>query len=169
MFPNSSVITSREHRGILKRPFTKQMLSSARYAVLLTVSCYWGQVGEQEAVSWSWFELQVARPVEEPIGHAVVKRRPDGSEMSWRCFSYPVEREGVRSQGCFKEYEGDEFDQDHEIWNQIEEGDILQVVMKAQFSGWSNIAYEGVLFIVTWWEPSAKVLDLMEKSNIQSK
>ncbi|KAJ1309258.1 hypothetical protein OPQ81_004922 [Rhizoctonia solani] len=134
-------------------PFTKQM----------------GQVDEQEAVSWSWFELQVARPVEEPIGHAVVKRRPDGSEMSWRCLSYPVGRDGFRSQGYFKEHEGDEFNPDHEIWNQIEEGDVLQVVMKAQFGGWSNAAYEGLLFIGAWWEPSAKMLDLMEKSNIQSK
>ncbi|CAE6530240.1 unnamed protein product [Rhizoctonia solani] len=152
---------------IQTEPFTKEMLTRVKDVRLITMSHHQGWVGDRNAGSWSWFELQLARP----IGHMEVKRRPDGGEMSWCCLEHPVDEETAHGQGDFAEHKGSAFDSNHELWNLIEEGDVLQVVMKAQFGGWSNTASDGILIISTWWEPSFEMLRLMDRNNgyIQSQ
>ncbi|KAJ1309242.1 hypothetical protein OPQ81_004908 [Rhizoctonia solani] len=145
-----------------------QMLSHTKGVQLMTISRHQGWVNDRNAGSWSWFELQVARPTEQDASRTEIKRRPDGNEMSWCCLVHPVDPRTARLQGNFAEHMGDVVDSDHEIWKHVEEGDVLQVVMKARFGGWSNTACDGVLMISTWWEPSAKMLDLMEESNVNT-
>ncbi|KAH7343208.1 hypothetical protein B0J17DRAFT_713405 [Rhizoctonia solani] len=141
-------------------PFTKSMLTHVKGVQLVTMSHHQGWVGDRNAGSWSWFELQLARPTEQGV-----KRRPDGGDMSWCCLTHPVDEETAGAQGDFSEHNGSKFDSNHELWDLIEEGDVLQVVMKAQFGGWSNTASDGVLRVSTWWEPSFDMLELMDRNN----
>ncbi|KAJ1309243.1 hypothetical protein OPQ81_004908 [Rhizoctonia solani] len=148
--------------------FMRRIHSHTKGVQLMTISRHQGWVNDRNAGSWSWFELQVARPTEQDASRTEIKRRPDGNEMSWCCLVHPVDPRTARLQGNFAEHMGDVVDSDHEIWKHVEEGDVLQVVMKARFGGWSNTACDGVLMISTWWEPSAKMLDLMEESNVNT-
>ncbi|GAB1519549.1 hypothetical protein RhiTH_002617 [Rhizoctonia solani] len=119
----------------------------------------------KKAGSWSWFEVRVAQPVDKgDTNRSEVKRHLDGSEMSWRSHAHPVDQETAQQQGNFAEHKGLVFDSDHELWDEVGEGDVLQVVMKVQFRGWANKASDGMLQISTWWEPSAEMLDMMGQS-----
>ncbi|CAE6533721.1 unnamed protein product [Rhizoctonia solani] len=142
-------------------PFTKQTLNHIKSAQLVTISRHQGWVDFRNAGSWSWFELQVARPTEQDTGFAKVKRRPSGDRASWRCLEHPVDAETAKLQEDFGEHEGDLLGSDHEIWGYVEEGDVLQVVMKAQQRAWSNTVTDGILKVNTWWEPSLEMLKLM--------
>ncbi|KAF8681415.1 hypothetical protein RHS04_02938 [Rhizoctonia solani] len=119
----------------------------------------------KKAGSWSWFEVRVAQPVDkEDTNRLEVKRHLDGSEMSWCSHAHPVDQETAQQQGNFAEHKGLVFDSDHELWDEVGEGDVLQVVMKVQFGGWANKASDGMLQISTWWEPSTEMLDMMGQS-----
>ncbi|KAJ1309248.1 hypothetical protein OPQ81_004913 [Rhizoctonia solani] len=146
-------------------PFTRQMLRHTKSVQLVTISRYRGQGKVRRGSSRSWFELQVARPTEQDSSGVGVKRRPDGNEVSWPCLIHTIGRKKTQVQTQYAQHKGDVLDSEHEIWNHIEEGDVLQVVMKAQFPGWLNAAADGILRISTWWEPSAEMLDLMEQNN----
>ncbi|CAE6474973.1 unnamed protein product [Rhizoctonia solani] len=144
-------------------PFTKRMLRHVKSIQLVTMSHHQGWVSDRDGGSWSWFEFQVA--TDQGDVPALVKRQSNGDEISWCCLEHPVDRETAEVQGDFAKHEGSIFDSDHELWTQIEEGDVLQVVMKAQFGGWSNVASDGVVRISTWWEPSIEMLGLVDKNN----
>ncbi|ELU45346.1 hypothetical protein AG1IA_00629 [Rhizoctonia solani AG-1 IA] len=151
------------------RPFTSQMLRGTKSVQLVTMSRHQGWVGDRnvtkKAGSWSWFEVRVAQPVDKgDTNRSEVKRHLDGSEMSWRSHAHPVDQETAQQQGNFAEHKGLVFDSDHELWDEVGEGDVLQVVMKVQFRGWANKASDGMLQISTWWEPSAEMLDMMGQS-----
>ncbi|CAE7091473.1 unnamed protein product [Rhizoctonia solani] len=169
IYSSSNIVWS--HVWFQTEPFTKEMLGGSRSVQLVTMSRHQGWVGDRDAGSWSWFELQVARPTAEGNDHAEAKLNPDGDKISWRCLEHPVDEETAQAQKDFAEHKGSVFGPDHELWTQIEEGDVLQVVMKTQFGGWSNTASDGVLRISTWWEPSVEMMDLMGKntSNTQSE
>ncbi|KAL5636414.1 hypothetical protein ACGC1H_000396 [Rhizoctonia solani] len=152
-------------------PFTKKMLHHVKSIQLVTMSRHQGWVGDRDAGSWSWFEFQVARPTDQGTVPATAKHQSNGDEMSWCCLAHPVDHETAEIQGDFAKHEGSIFDLDHELWTQIEEGDVLQVVMKARFGGWLNTASDGIVRFSTWWEPSVEMLSLMDqnKNNTQSK
>ncbi|CAE6486199.1 unnamed protein product [Rhizoctonia solani] len=142
-------------------PFTKQMLHRIKSVQLVTMSRHQGWVSDRDAGSWSWFEFCITGPTDQSTTRAAVKCRPNGDEMSWYCLEHPVDHETADIQDEFAEHKSSVFDSDHELWTQIEEGDVLQVVMKARFGGWSNTASDGILRIGTWWEPSVEMLNLM--------
>ncbi|KDN49271.1 hypothetical protein RSAG8_01973, partial [Rhizoctonia solani AG-8 WAC10335] len=150
-------------------PFTKKMLRHVKSVQLVTMSHHQGWVSDRNAGSWSWFEFQVARPTDQDATCATAKLRPNGDEISWRCLAHPVDRKSAKRQNGFAEHKGSVFDSDHELWTQIEEGDVLQVVMKARFGGWSNTASDGILRIGTWWEPSIEMLRLMDKNHSDAR
>ncbi|CAE6422266.1 unnamed protein product [Rhizoctonia solani] len=141
--------------------FTKQMLSRIKGVQLITMSHHQGWIDNPHAGSWSWFELRIARPVSEDASKFEVKRRPGGDEASWWSHSHPVEQEIAIKEQEFLEHKGFVFGPGDELWDEIEEGDVLQVMLKAQFSGWSNVASDGALKISTWWEPSSEMLKLL--------
>ncbi|KAL5636415.1 hypothetical protein ACGC1H_000397 [Rhizoctonia solani] len=143
--------------------FTKETLSRARSIQLVTMSHHQGPVDDRHAGSWSWFEIRVARPIEQDQSQLTfeVKRRPDGAEVSQRSHSHPIDEETAEQQRDFAEHRGLVFGPGDRLWDEIEEGDVLQVVMKAQFSGWTNVASDGILKINTWWEPSSEMLELI--------
>ncbi|KAF8742943.1 hypothetical protein RHS02_02522, partial [Rhizoctonia solani] len=146
-------------------PFTSQMLRGTKSVQLVTMSRHQGWVGDRNAGSWSWFEVRVAQPVDkEDTNRLEVKRHLDGSEMSWCSHAHPVDQETAQQQENFAEHKGLVFDSDHELWDEVGEGDVLQVVMKVQFGGWANKASDGMLQISTWWEPSTEMLDMMGQS-----
>jgi hypothetical protein len=120
-----------------------------------------------KAGSWSWFELQLARPTNEDsdIDRVEVKLRANQDKASWRSHSHPVDRETAAQQGRFAEHRGTVFDSDHELWEEVKEGDVLQVVAKARFGGWANAASDGMLIIGTWWEPSVEMMDLLRNGH----
>ncbi|CAE6422252.1 unnamed protein product [Rhizoctonia solani] len=147
-------------------PFTKQALNHIKSVQLVTMSRHQGWVSNRNAGSWSWFELRVARPKDEDVTRAEVKRRVDGDEMSWCSHRHPVDPETAQQQKDYAEHKGVVFDSDHKLWEEVREGDVLQVVMKAQFGGWSNTVSDGMLRINIWWEPSVEMLDLMRRGNV---
>ncbi|CAE6486190.1 unnamed protein product [Rhizoctonia solani] len=144
-------------------PFTKEMLSRLSSVQLITMSHHQGSVDDRHAGSWSWFEVCVARPVGQDPSQLKfeVKRRPNGDEVSHRSHSHPVGEEMAECQGNFAVHSGLVSGPGDQLWGQIQEGDVLQVVMKAQFSGWLNVASDGILKINTWWEPSPEMLKLI--------
>jgi hypothetical protein len=109
--------------------------------------------------SWSWFEIRVARPIGEDSSQLEAKCRPEGDEVSWRSHSHPAVPETVSQEPEFFEHKGFVFGPDSPLWDEVAEGDVLQVMMKAQFSGWANVASDGALKICTWWEPSSEMLN----------
>ncbi|CAE6474796.1 unnamed protein product [Rhizoctonia solani] len=146
-------------------PFTKQMLSHTKSIQLVTVLDSQALMGDH---SIGWFEIQVVQPAKQDTTIAKVKRRLNGDEISW--YSHSNTGTGTaRLQGYFTEHKGVVFDSDHELWDQVEEGDVLQVVAKAPLHSCSYTASDGILRISTWWEPSPEMLDLMDKREAQSK
>ncbi|KAJ1309241.1 hypothetical protein OPQ81_004907 [Rhizoctonia solani] len=125
-------------------PFTKQMVSRIKSIQLVTMSHHQGFVDDRQAGSWSWFE-----------------RRPNGDEVSQLSHTHPVEEETAEQQNDFAEYRGRLFGPGDQMWRDIEEGDVLQVMMKAQFPEWINVACDGVLRVHMWWEPSSEMLELI--------
>ncbi|KAH7343209.1 hypothetical protein B0J17DRAFT_641447 [Rhizoctonia solani] len=141
--------------------FTKEMLSHIKSIQLITMSHHQGFVGNRYAGSWSWFEIRIARSTEQDPSQFEVKHRPSGEEISQRSHSHPVDEETAEQQGDFAEHRGFVFGPGNPLWNEIEVGDVLQVMMKAQFSGWKNVASDGILKINRWWEPSPEMLELI--------
>ncbi|CAE6533728.1 unnamed protein product [Rhizoctonia solani] len=88
-------------------PFTKQMLNHTKSVQLITISRHQGWVRNRDAGSWSWFELQVARPTEQDTGFAKVRHRASGDKISWRCLEHPVNAEATQLQEDFAEHQGD--------------------------------------------------------------
>ncbi|KAG8690778.1 hypothetical protein FRC11_009211, partial [Ceratobasidium sp. 423] len=106
--------------------FTKELLSRIKSVQLVTMSHHQGFVNDRHAGSWSWFEIRVARPTALDPPQFEVKHQPDGNEISWRSHSHPVEEETAEQQGDFAEHRGRVFGPSDQLWNKIEEGDILQ-------------------------------------------
>ncbi|CAE7091493.1 unnamed protein product [Rhizoctonia solani] len=107
--------------------------------------------------SWSWFEIRVAHPMGQDVSQATfeAKRRPNGDEVSYHSHSHPIGKNG------FAEHRGLVFGPGSQLWDEIQEGDVLQVMIKAQFFGRANVANDGILMINTWWEPSPEMLELI--------
>ncbi|KDN49270.1 hypothetical protein RSAG8_01972, partial [Rhizoctonia solani AG-8 WAC10335] len=145
--------------------FTKEMLSRIRSIQLVTMSRHQGSVDDRHAGSWSWFEIRVARPMGRDPSQLTfeVTRQPDGDEVSQLSHSHPVDEETAERQGDFAEHRGLVVGPGDQLWDEIKEGDVLQVMMKSQFSGWMTVASDGILKINTWWEPSPEMLELIYK------
>ncbi|CAE7113321.1 unnamed protein product [Rhizoctonia solani] len=148
-------------------PFTRRMLGRTKSVQLVTKYDTRSPLTGIGDTNVGWFELQIARPIEQDVvTHAKVGYRPNGDKMSW--FSHR-NRGVVGPREFLREYQGAVFDSDHEIWDQIEEGDVLQVVVKAPLHVRAYTASSGFLRISTWWKPSSEMLALMDVRNAQSK
>ncbi|CAE6462623.1 unnamed protein product [Rhizoctonia solani] len=139
-------------------PFTKQMLSRTKSVQLVTRLDSGSSTANQSA---GWFELQVARPVEEDPALSKVTRRPNGDEVSW-CSHKNTDAATTQPQGLV-ERKGTVFGPDHELWSQIGDGDVIQVVVKAPVFTRCETASNGILRISTWWEPSSEMMVLFDK------
>ncbi|CAE6533797.1 unnamed protein product [Rhizoctonia solani] len=138
-------------------PFTRKMLGRIKSVQLVTIS---NSGGFMDGPNTAWFELQVAQPIDKDTPLARVKCRPSGDEMSWSSH-----RNADQVSSLFvTEHKGAVFGPDHELWNQIEEGDVLQAVAKAPLGFSCYTASDGVLNISTWWEPSLEMLALMSSN-----
>lgn len=122
---------------MMSQPLEHRSLSRIAQMQLVTVSRDqgWGNQGP-----WSWFEVAILTPSND------IKLATNGQPLSWRS------HENRRARG-FQTYEGVRFGPNHEIWDHVDVGDRLCVIVCAKFPGWQNEAERGTLKVWEWWEP----------------
>jgi len=126
-------------------PFTRESLSSIVALRASTVSCNQGWVDNPNAGNYSWFDIAVGRFKPQPLQSNLVRdlehlemlnKRfvPSVDDLDrpiqWRCHYNALKgREEKRCEGVL-------FSRDHEIWDNVKEGDVLVLQGCAQYSGW---------------------------------
>lgn len=78
-----------------------------------------------------------------------VKRREDGSELSWESHQNPCEQKEP-----FNWYVGKEFDSSHELWRYLKHGDFLAVFGVAIYRFWQCNGLQAYLLFDTFFDPT---------------
>ncbi|KAG9123636.1 hypothetical protein FRC07_014432, partial [Ceratobasidium sp. 392] len=120
-------------------PLDTRIISHIHSIQLFTDSKHQGWVSNPSHGSWSWFEIGVCR-MDESLGKLIPKTMSDGSPAFWESHVHPVHRENDEDNQGYKLRKGKRFGPRHQIWDHVEEGDILVAELKAQFPGWANHA-----------------------------
>lgn len=97
----------------------------------------WGRRGE-----FSYFQIDLQNSAK------VVKTRTDGSLLTWRSHQNSAEATD------FQLHAGTRFGWDHEVWENLEQGDRVCVKCCAYYPGWQNRAMIGWWRVWEWFEPS---------------
>ncbi|CAE6503047.1 unnamed protein product [Rhizoctonia solani] len=111
-------------------PLTKELLGSIRCMRLRTLAKQQGPAGAQ---SGAYFEVSVISP-----GDGLPKLAPSGDEMTYRSHSAPAKAD-------YEWTDGEVFDEQHELWRNLKEGDYFEVAACASGRGCTNDADRGNL------------------------
>ncbi|PVF99505.1 hypothetical protein CPB86DRAFT_796512 [Serendipita vermifera] len=125
-------------------PLTREVLQHMRQLQLETIAHDQGWA--TGSGSWTWFEIVILTPVtgevvfvddsiELPgLEHYQVKMDPSNPtrRLQWESHRNP------RAKGSWNHIKGPIFTPHHEIWNHLDENDILGVTVVAQYGGWTN-------------------------------
>jgi len=123
-------------------PFQRKYITRIAGMRLKTLSRDQGWCSDESAGSWSWFEIAILD------SENIVKKRRDGNDVLWVSHRNPI---------ASQEFDwriGLTFGPDHEVWDYLEDGDMLLVRVCAQYGGWRNIARKATLEFTEWFEPT---------------
>ena len=120
-------------------PLSAHDLANAHSMQLLTLSNDQGWVSDNNAGSWSWFDVVLA-PCE--------RERPDDDEHSWLSHSNSPPASIMRQRA------GTVFGPSHKIWRIAQIGDRIGVRACAQYHGWRNIATMARLILQEYFTPT---------------
>ncbi|KAH7337327.1 caspase domain-containing protein [Rhizoctonia solani] len=109
---------------------TKELLKSIRCMRLRTFARQQGSAGAQNK---AYFEISVVSPSD-----GLPKLAPSGDEMTYQSHSAPAKAD-------YEWTDGDVFDEQHELWQNIKEGDYFEVAICASGRGCTNDAERGNL------------------------
>ncbi|KAF8528377.1 hypothetical protein BU17DRAFT_80686 [Hysterangium stoloniferum] len=123
-------------------PLQRKDIARLASMQLRTFSRDQGWCNDEAAGSWSWFEIAISS------AENIVKQKPDGNDLVWLSHRNPIASQELDWRI------GDMFGPDHEVWEYLEEGDMLVVRVCAQFGAWQNIAQNGHLQFMEWFEPT---------------
>jgi len=119
--------------------------------------------GNQRRAPWRNFSVRLVGPADRKQA----KTRPgDDTPLSWPCFWR--ETGGIRLPPEAEPQPGYPgvmlLDRTHEVWEWMEPGDWLEVIVQAHFS-WElgSFRLDGALWVFRWWEPSTAMLELIHR------
>jgi hypothetical protein len=150
---------------ITSPPFDRTMIAKTGSMKLYTHSKDQGWANDPNTASYSWFDIGIFTTGDTNglgsgddgvVVKLRLKRRANDEPLIWQSHTNFLRT---------KDYEfqrGIEFGPEHEIWDYLDEGDVIGVYVCAQYPGWRNDAEHGFLDFWEWFEP----MDLSHLSHV---
>lgn len=139
------VVTTASDANIVRKYYFGYTASESDYLALQlkTDARDQGWATEPQRGLWSWFEIAILGSAPQTgaiVTEDQIKRDNTGNLCTWLSHTIPLTK-------TYTEQTGPVFDANHPLWKNLEKGNVISVLVVAQFSQWKGDVRRGNLAI----------------------